>query len=371
MVEPGVENALPQRTWAGGHEVISGMGALQALQQELVGQGGSPRSLLLCDTHTRAVCLPELLLHVPVLRTAPVLEVEPGEACKDLLMCKQLWHALAENGADRHARLVVLGGGALTDLGGFVAATYMRGIAATYVPTTLMGMVDAAIGGKTAIDLGGTKNLIGVFSDPRGVYVHIPFLRTLPQRHVRSGLAEMLKHGLVCDATHWEEVRRADPNDMDALAPLIARSAAIKAQVVTGDPRENSGRKALNFGHTIGHALEAYALQEPEQSLLHGEAVAIGMVCEAWLSVQAGLLPAAMLPWVLEPLLEDYPAFHWPAAHDDRLLMLMRNDKKNKDGDLRFALLRAVGEAVVDVPMTPQAVRSALAYYRTHTTNAS
>lgn len=350
--------------FAAGHPVIAGAGALAALQQLLEHEHAQRAAFVLGDENTLELAWPELVNHVPALAAARPLQVRSGEGSKQLDTCRAVWEHLAEQGADRHSLLLCLGGGVVTDLGGFVAATYMRGIACVHVPTTLMGMVDAAIGGKCAIDLAGVKNLVGLFAPPLATVVHPHFLRTLGKRELLNGVAEMIKHGLVRDAAHWKAVRRAPLHDLEALAPLIRSSAAIKAAVVEEDPREEGPRKLLNFGHTIGHALEAFALEDDRTALLHGEAVAIGMICEAWLSWRQGLLSREAYDLVQGHLQSLYKPYSFTADDHHRLIALMRNDKKNADGALRFTLLREIGQAVVDVPVTPAQVGEALDHYR-------
>jgi 3-dehydroquinate synthase len=228
-----------------------------------------------------------------------------------------------------------------------------------------MGMVDAAIGGKTGIDLGGLKNMVGMFHDPIGVHVHVPFLKSIGKRELLNGVAEMFKHGLVQDADHWEAIGQAELHDLDALAPLVQRSAAIKAAVVATDPLEHGLRKVLNFGHTIGHGIEAHSWEGSQRVLLHGEAVALGMVCEAWLSWHLGLLPREAFDAISAKLLGLYRPYALDSMADHRIIELMRNDKKNANGEFRFTLLTALGEARVDVPVTAAEVQEALKYYRT------
>lgn len=349
---------------AGIHPIFLETDALDRLQHWLEHEGYGKQCFVLGDENTLDHCLPELHAHVPHLLEAENIQVRPGEQSKDLDVCRAIWGHLAERAAGRDAVLIALGGGVITDLGGFVAATYKRGISCILVPTTVMGMMDASIGGKTAIDLQGVKNLIGVYSDPVSVHIHPPFLRTLGKREVLSGVAEMIKHGLVRDADHWNAVRRAQLHDLSELAPLIRRSAAIKAEVVTEDPREQGQRKLLNFGHTIGHAMEAFALEGRDGSLLHGEAVAMGMVCATWLSCHLGLLDRDRMNAVQEHLLGLFPIIPLQATDNIRLLELMRNDKKNVNGGFRFTLLTGIGSAQVDVPVTAAEAAEAIENYR-------
>ncbi|HMN05853.1 MAG TPA: 3-dehydroquinate synthase [Flavobacteriales bacterium] len=348
----------------GHHPVLVGTRALAMLEQWFAGNTRGPSLFILGDEHTTTQCLPELLAHTPSLQVARTIQVRSGEQSKDLEVCRALWGFLAEHHADRQAVLVNLGGGVISDLGGFVASTYKRGIRFVNVPTTVMGMVDAAIGGKTSIDMNGVKNLVGTFADPVGTYIHPPFLRTLGKREVLNGVAEMVKHGLVLDADHWNQVRRSPLHDLDALAPLIFRSAELKAGVVQHDPREQGPRKLLNFGHTIGHALEAFAMESQQRSLLHGEAVAIGMVCATWLSWRMDLLDRDRMNAVEEHLMGLFPPFRFQEVDEHRIIELMRNDKKNAGDEFRFTLLTGIGSARTDVPISAAQVTESLEHYR-------
>lgn len=344
--------------------MLVGDGALGFLQQALEVEDQRPAVFVLGDENTLGVCLPELTAHVPALANAHTIEVNSGEASKTIEVCRAVWEHLLEKRADRHSLLVCLGGGVVTDLGGFVAGAYMRGIRCAHVPTTLMGMVDAAIGGKCGIDLGAVKNSVGLFAPPVATCVHPPFLRTLGKRQLLNGVAEMIKHGLIRDAEHWNAVRRAPLHDLDALAPLILRSAAIKCDVVREDPRETGPRKALNFGHTIGHGVEAFALESQHRDLLHGEAVAVGMICEAWLSWRLGHLSRDKMDALQEHLLGLFPHFTMQDTDHFRVLELMRSDKKNRAGAYRFTLLTDIGACITDVPVTGPQAADALEHYR-------
>lgn len=348
---------------AGGHPVWLGRDALRMLDRTIA-QLDHTDAFILGDANTLRHCLPELLAHVPHLREARSLEVEGGEKSKDINVCADIWRHLANQAADRQAVLVCLGGGVVTDLGGFVAGTYKRGIRCLHVPTSLMGMVDASIGGKTGIDLAGLKNMVGVFHDPLGVFVHLPFLKSLGKRELLNGLAEMIKHGLVRDADHWAAIDGAALHDIDALAPLVQRSAEIKAEVVQQDPLEAGLRKVLNFGHTIGHGLEAHSWESPQRMLLHGEAVAIGMICEAWLSWRMDLLDRESNDRIAAQLMRLYKPYHFHSAENHRLIELMRNDKKNAGGKFRFTLLTGIGRAQVDMNVSAAQVQEALEHYR-------
>lgn len=219
---------------------------------------------LLVDNHTQEFCLPRFVSQTG-LTQLEVLVMEAGEEHKTLQTCENLWNQLSERGADRNSALINLGGGVVTDLGGFVACTFKRGIDFYNLPTTLLAMVDASVGGKTGIDLGALKNQIGIIEEPKQVLIDAQWLQTLPQKELRSGFAEMLKHGLISNKDYWEQLKSLPKLEADTLAEFIKPSVAIKKQVVLEDPREKHLRKILNFGHTLGHAIESYYLTHPEK----------------------------------------------------------------------------------------------------------
>ncbi|MCC7502272.1 MAG: 3-dehydroquinate synthase [Flavobacteriales bacterium] len=353
-----------EELWAGGHPVYLGAHVLPMLARWMEFEAPPEQCYVLGDSITLRQCLPELLTYVPHLQHAEPIEVAPGEASKSIDVCTAIWGHLSDREAERGALLVNLGGGVVSDLGGFIAGTYKRGIRHVNVPTSLMGMVDASIGGKTGIDAAGIKNLVGLFRDPLGVYVHVPFLRTLGKRELLNGVAEMIKHGLVRSADHYHAVREAPLHDIGVLAPLIHDSVAIKCAVVNDDPHEQGVRKLLNFGHTIGHAVEAHSWESQQRGLLHGEAVAIGMICEAWLSWRQGLLDRGSFDQIESHLIGLFKGYAFNNDDHHRMLELMRNDKKNAEGGFRFTLLRGIGDAVVNVPLNAAQVGEALDHYR-------
>lgn len=349
---------------ADGVPITVGAQALDQLRRTLAELPSGSSVFVLCDLHSQLHCLPVLLQQVPALAERPVYTLPPGEPYKQFVFASAIWTFLAEHGADRGSVLLCLGGGVVTDMGGFAAACYMRGIRCIQVPTTLMGMVDAAIGGKTAIDHNGLKNLVGAFIRPLAVCVAPLFLSTLPERQRRNGMAEMLKHGLIADAAHWAALQTVEQANDAELTRLISRSVAIKAGVVTADPQEAGPRKALNFGHTIGHAVEALALARDPEALLHGEAIIIGMVCATWISVKLGRLSRLDAQAILLRLRDLHRPFPLTAADDPALLAYMQGDKKNSAGEFRFTLLTGVGRNEVDRPVGEAVVREALAAYR-------
>ncbi|NNJ88668.1 MAG: 3-dehydroquinate synthase, partial [Eudoraea sp.] len=231
---------------------------------------------ILVDENTHRDCLPLFLPFIETTAELEIIEMEAGETNKTIDTCIQIWHTLSDLDGDRKSLLINLGGGVVTDLGGFVASTFKRGMDFINVPTSLLAMVDASIGGKTGVDLGMLKNQIGVINQPEMVIVIVNFLKTLDRRQMSSGLAEMLKHGLITNVSYWSELKVVTANQ--ALDPLIYKSIQIKNEIVAKDPSEQNLRKVLNFGHTLGHAIESYFLQKDENTaLLHGEAIAIGM----------------------------------------------------------------------------------------------
>lgn len=271
-----------------------------------------------------------------------IIEIEPGEGMKTIATCVELWTLLTEMGADRKSLLINLGGGVITDLGGFVASTFKRGIDFVHIPTTLLGMVDAAIGGKNGVDLGLLKNQVGTITNPKLLIIDSAYLATLPQREMRSGLAEMLKHGLIQDKNYWEQFLDLSQLDSSQLDTLIYRSVEIKNSIVTQDPTENGIRKALNFGHTLGHAIESHFLTT-EKPLLHGEAIAIGMILEAYLSYEKGLLSKEDYHQIKYVLSDLFEVVTMTQNDIDVLLEYMIHDKKNEYGKVQFALLEGIG----------------------------
>jgi 3-dehydroquinate synthase len=269
-----------------------------------VEQGNYSRVFILTDEHTTEYCLPIVKEHLEHLDIYDLIEVNAGEESKTIDFCIGIWKTLIDFGADRKALMINLGGGVITDMGGFVASTYKRGIDFVQVPTTLLSQVDASVGGKTGVDMDAVKNIIGTFTQPKAVFMYGGFLKTLPPRQILSGLAEMLKHGLIVDKVYWDQLKVSDlslPSD-----ELVHRSVEIKNEVVIADPQEKGIRKALNFGHTVGHAVETYSLMNDADPLSHGEAIAIGMICEAWLSNKKIGLPDSELLEITEVLIHLY-----------------------------------------------------------------
>jgi 3-dehydroquinate synthase len=316
---------------------------------------------VLVDTHTRLLCLPELSSHLIDFK---LIEIEAGANAKNLRNCEVIWAALAAHYADRKSVLINLGGGSVTDIGGFCAATYKRGIDFINVPTTLLGMIDASIGGKVGIDLHLYKNSVGVFRHPKAIFIYPPFLKTLDQRQMTAGMAEMAKHALLTDKEDWNKFRKAKPEVDDKLDQLINRSVKTKREIVNKDPLEKSVRKVLNFGHTIGHALESYSMRHDSKPLLHGEAIAVGMVCETWLSHQICGLPKDELKEITDYLMQRFPLYALNKAENKELLDLMRNDKKNEEDLIHFSLLKKIGKPVINQTTSERIILDSLQYYQ-------
>ena len=321
---------------------------------------------VLADKNSLKFCYPLLLKNVVRVKQAEIIEIESGEENKNIEVCRNIWLTLSELGADRKSVLINLGGGVIGDMGGFVAATFKRGISFINVPTTLLSQVDASVGGKLGIDLNNLKNEIGVFGNPEAVFVYPPFLRTLPYREYLSGYAEIIKHALIADKNYWNEIfnNGLQPPSSTELENIISHSIEIKNKIVKQDPKEKGLRKILNFGHTIGHAMESKSFEGDEYKLLHGEAIIAGMLCEAYLSVKKAGLPKNELNEITSFLLDTFKPINFNKFDETRLLELMKHDKKNTKGEINFTLLNSIGKAAFDKKCSIQLIKEALRYYR-------
>lgn len=334
-----------------------------SLSQLLRDEFSTAKKAILTDETVYALWGEKFVLMIEELHQAELIVIPAGEANKNLAICDQVWGALSEYEFGRNDLLINLGGGVVTDLGGFVASTYKRGMSFIHLPTTLLSQVDASVGGKTGIDHGPYKNQIGVFSSPAYVYVDHTFLSTLEEDQLRSGYAEMLKHGLIADADHFSLVQSMDPTNYEQLSTVIAESVRIKSEIVKADPKEESIRKKLNLGHTIGHALEGYALQL-EIPLLHGYAVAYGILAEAHLANQKGLLGTDELETIGSIVERIYPRLNPELLEDKVLLQLMRNDKKNENDQINFTLLEKLGSCRINEYCSDEEIQAALNFIR-------
>ncbi len=315
---------------------------------------------ILTDSSAKKHVLPLLKKSIPQLKDKNIITIKSGEHNKQLTTCELIWDKLTKLGADRYSLLINIGGGAISDLGGFVASTYMRGIKYINVPTTLLAMVDASVGGKVGVDFKGLKNHIGAFSIPKAVFVCPKFLSTLNRRLMLCGFAEMLKHALIIDKKYWNELKELDLKNKNNWHQLIKRSIEIKKEITENDPEEKNLRKLLNFGHTAGHALEAYCI-EKRVDLLHGEAVAWGMIVEAHLSFKDGKLSLEALEEITSTI-KKYYRLEMPISKSTTLINIMRSDKKNKSGKINFTLLNGIGSSSIDYHFKDKQIKEAIEY---------
>ena len=319
------------------------------------------RLFVLVDENTREHCLPKLreALQDQAFHT---IQIQSGEQHKDIGTCQLIWQQLMQQQAGRDALLLNLGGGVIGDMGGFCAGTFKRGIPFVQIPTTLLSQVDASVGGKLGIDFMQVKNSIGLFRDPQAVLIDPTFLLTLPPREVRSGFAEVIKHSLIQEPQQWAQLQQLQELNAADWISLIPDSVRVKERIVAEDPYEKGLRKALNFGHTIGHGIEGEELHSADP-LLHGEAIAIGMVCEAWLSHQLLALPEQDLEQISRYILSIYG--HRPLAPERYrdYLQLMRNDKKNEGQSINFSLLHAVGQPAINQYCSERLIKESLDFY--------
>ncbi len=315
--------------------------------------------MILVDQNTKKHCYESVK---PLLPAHKVIQIKAGEENKNLETCSYIWEQMTENELDRHSLLVNLGGGVIGDMGGFCAATYKRGIDFIQIPTTLLSQVDASVGGKLGIDFQGFKNHIGVFTLPNTVLIDKEFLKSLPERELRSGFAEIIKHCLIQDATKWKEIRILDL-DQQNLGDLIQHSVEIKKQVVTADPTEKGLRKILNFGHTLGHAIETFFLDKGKKRLLHGEAIAAGMIAEAYIGFQKGMVNEDELAQIEEFIYAVYGTVNIDPNDFEAIIKLTQQDKKNKGKLVRASILKGIGDCAYDISLSKTDMKKALAYY--------
>jgi len=320
---------------------------------------------IIVDNETNEHCLPKFLPLLETDLTIEIIEFESGEINKNIETCIEIWKVLTELGADRKSLVINLGGGVVTDLGGFVASTFKRGLDFINIPTTLLSMVDASVGGKTGVDLGNLKNQIGVINVPQMVLIDTNYLETLPQSEMRSGLAEMLKHGLIYDSAYWKQfldLKAIDFADFDA---LIYRSVEIKNDIVIQDPTEKNIRKALNFGHTLGHAIEGYFLEsQTKTTLLHGEAIAIGMILESYISLHKNLITAEEYTEIKTAIKSIYDDVKIEENDIDPILELLIHDKKNEYGLIQFALIEGIGKIKINQSVENKLILDAFQDYK-------
>ena len=321
------------------------------------------RTFILADETTEKCCLP-LISGTDCLKGATTIVIGSTDANKTLESLAHVWEKLGEGGATRHSLLINIGGGMVTDLGGFAASTFKRGINYINIPTTLLAMVDASVGGKTGINFRGLKNEVGVFSNASTVILDTRFLKTLDTENIRSGYAEMLKHGLISNEQMWAELLTFDLEhpDWQRLQTMLADSVKVKQRIVTEDPLEQGIRKALNLGHTVGHAFESFALRH--KPILHGYAVAYGLISELYLSTIKTGFPSDKMHQTVSFIKDHYGKMAITCDDYPTLLELMTHDKKNVAGVINFTLLGGIGDIRINQTVTKDDIYEALDFYR-------
>ena len=337
---------------------------LERCLDEAIGKAEHDRLFVLTDTTTKQLCWP-VVQNYAVMKDAIMITIQPTDEAKTLETLATVWTSLQKGGATRHSLMINLGGGMVTDLGGFAASTFKRGMAYINIPTTLLSQVDASVGGKTGINFGGLKNEIGVFNCANSVILSSTFLRTLDTENMLSGYAEMLKHGLLNSKENWAELLTFDITTPDyaTLQNLVAKSVAIKEQIVKEDPTEKGIRKALNLGHTAGHAIESLALKEG-RTILHGYAVAWGLLMELYLSARKCGFPAKEMHQMEAYIKEHYGKFLYDCKHYETLYNFMSHDKKNQGGNINFTLLGGIGDIRINQTASQDEIEEMLDYYR-------
>lgn len=318
---------------------------------------------VLTDKTTKEKCWPLLKSHLS-LKHAQVITIEVSDTHKNLATTVKVWEALGDKGATRHSLLINLGGGMVTDLGGFAASTFKRGINFVNIPTTLLAMVDASVGGKTGINFNGLKNEIGVFNDSKFVILDTHFLNTLDEKNIRSGYGEMLKHGLISNEKMWADLLKFDLDhpDLKKLQSMLADSVKVKERIVKEDPHEMGIRKALNFGHTFGHAFEAWSLKH--QPILHGYAVAYGIICELYLSSVRMHFPTDKMRQTIAFIKANYGSLPITCKDYPELIRLMHHDKKNRGNEINVTLLGDIGDIHINQTVSESESKEVLDFFR-------
>jgi 3-dehydroquinate synthase len=327
----------------------------------LIEEKNYSKLFILVDENTFENCYPKFIPNLETDKTIEVIEIESGEINKNLDTCIGVWNAITELGGDRKSLLITLGGGVITDLGGFVASCFKRGIDFVNIPTTLLSMVDASVGGKTGVDLGVLKNQIGLFANPEMVIVDTDYLTTVTEREIKSGTAEIIKYGLTYDVKLFNEIK--DNKNLN-INDLIFRSVEIKNEVVLQDPKEQNLRKILNFGHTLGHAIESFYLEsEDKENLTHGEAIAIGMVCESYMSYKLLNFPKEKVNDVKAVVLSTYNRTNLIKEDFSTIMELLKHDKKNVNGQVNFVLLNDYEDFKIDCKVQEELIIESMEYY--------
>ncbi|MGI9526199.1 MAG: 3-dehydroquinate synthase [Weeksellaceae bacterium] len=331
---------------------------------QYIRQNAGNKYFFIVDDNTHDFCLPYLLSELEFIQDIEIIEIPSGEAAKEIEVANQVWQSLLELGADRNSIVINCGGGVVTDFGGFVASTFKRGIRFINVPTSLLAMVDASVGGKTGINLNHSKNQIGTFAQPEMVIIFPEFLETLPENQLRSGFAEMLKHGLIQSPKHWTNLTQIQSLTPENVEPYILDSIQIKKDVVVLDPTEKGLRKILNAGHTLGHALESWYLDN-HLEITHGEAVALGLVLESYIAKELDVLANTAFENILKGIQKFYHKLDLPER--EQILKYLQQDKKNQDGVIQFILLNDIGQCTYQTYAVPEMlIDAAFDFYNNH-----
>ena len=336
-----------------------GDGALEKMRNRLA---DFHRIIILVDENTEKFCLPVFLKHLPELSSSDLIRISSGEKNKNISQSSYIWNELTRLNASRDTLLVNLGGGVLTDSGGFAAATFKRGMSFLNIPTTLLGMVDAAIGGKTGVDFHDFKNQVGLFVNPVGMIAEPIFLRTLEEKQWQSGFAEVIKYALIMDRELWSKLKGKRFTQIEDWNSIIVKSARNKIDIVRYDAMEKGVRKNLNFGHTIGHALESYFLKTFNETT-HGMAIAAGMICEAWISLKVFDSECTQLEEIVQLIDLNFERLPFEKDKIPDVIKLMRQDKKMRANKLLFSLLRKIGKATHDIEVDEQLIIDSLEFY--------
>ena len=320
---------------------------------------------IIVDDNTKIHCLPILSEKISIEQKFEILEISSGEKSKNIQSCIYLWERLSLFSADRNSLIINLGGGMITDLGGFVASTFKRGILFINIPTTLLAMVDASIGGKNGIDFGSAKNQIGTVNLPKMVIIENAFLKTLSKRELTSGFAEMIKHSLIEGKECWEKLKTVQPNSSTEFEELIWESMAVKRDIVQLDPLEKNIRKTLNYGHTLGHAIESHFLgQEDRETLLHGEAIAIGIILASYISRNLYSFPKERLMEISKMILSHFSKQKFSESDIKNIIDLLIFDKKNRNGKVLFVLMRDIGKMEINCTVDNDLIYKAFDFYK-------
>tara|TARA_Y100000991_G_scaffold83295_1_gene62937 strand:- start:245 stop:1312 length:1068 start_codon:yes stop_codon:yes gene_type:complete len=320
--------------------------------------------ITIVDSNTLDLCLPILVEKLGYKICLKVIKFDFGEMNKNINTCCDIWNSMTSYGVDRNSLIINLGGGVVTDLGGFVSSTYKRGIKFVNIPTTLLAMVDASIGGKTGIDFNEAKNQVGTIAFAEMIIIDTDYLKSLPSKEFNSGIAEMFKHGLISSKKYWKNLQKTNLTIDNDLEKLIFTSIQIKNSIVVLDPNEKNIRKSLNFGHTLGHAIESYSLKNNKlKALLHGEAIAIGMVLEAYLANKVSGLSIKELEEIKEAFKRKFDLIEFDKKQINSINELLIHDKKNSHGNINFTLIKSIGKYVIDQQADEKLIIEAFDYY--------